>query len=923
MTKIVIILCSLLCILDSFSQSQSNTINFHSKFEYQEYILNKETGLPKYITFKNRTSFTEDNIKRWYSSLFHSSNLLDYKFLSSHKDDIGYTHYRYQQYYQQYPIQHSEFIIHVKDNEIKSINGNLYPEPKIQSEPTLPAETCILKNKLNNVNCNQKNKNELTILYTEEDPILAWKIQIYCSSPIENKIYYIHSNTCKIEKQENQIHSIQSKGKANTIYSGEQEIITDSTNLGFVLRDYSRGEGIITLNNKKNTDTTSSVDFMDRDNYWDTTNIELDQYAVDAHWGTEKTYDYFLKNHNRNSIDNNGYRLVNILHYGSNFVNAFWDGYKMIYGDGNSSVGPLVSLDIIGHEITHGITANTAKLVSENESGALNESFSDIFGATIDWYSRPNKANWTVGEEVSSSIRSLEDPSINNDPKFYKGKNWKPLYGSDFGGIHSNNGVQNFWYYIIVNGIDETNEKGNHVQISGIGIDKSAKIVYRSLTTYLTSLSTYEDARYYSIKAAEDLFGYCSTEVECVANAWYFVGVGKSYTNKIKADFESITYPSCVNSTITFQNNSNNSKEYIWDFGDGTSSTDRNPKKTYNQPGIYTVQLLVKGDSICGLKDSIEKNNHILIEPVLPNKNEIITICSSDSLQLIASNKNCSTLWYTSLEDKNPIDTTNIKYLNNLTKDSVLYYETNLYNVGNKNLTSYIGSYQFDVRYQIFDVYTPIKLKTITVNAFSSGNRTIELRTRTGNILQSKTINIPSGISKLNLDFEIMPGQDYQLGVKGNNINLGRSNGGINYPYTIDSIISIKASNASNAGLSYYYFFYDWEIQINDCVNRKSFEIKLEDSLSNFCSENTTKLIPLKSLTSAYKVAPNPFINKIEIINFDSQIEFIELRDNLGKKINIKLIGNYIYIDEISTGIYSLIITKKDKTSQIVKISKL
>ena len=119
----------------------------------------------------------------------------------------------------------------------------------------------------------------------------------------------------------------------------------------------------------------NAVDFTDGDNFWNNTS-NLDNYATDAHWGAEMTYDYFFSMFNRNSIDGNGFALVSYVHYGNNYSNAFWDGQRMTYGDGNNN--PFTALDITGHEITHGLTNFTANLVYQNESGALNESFSDI-----------------------------------------------------------------------------------------------------------------------------------------------------------------------------------------------------------------------------------------------------------------------------------------------------------------------------------------------------------------------------------------------------------------------------------------------------------------------------------------------------------------------------------------------------------------
>lgn len=128
------------------------------------------------------------------------------------------------------------------------------------------------------------------------------------------------------------------------------------------------------------------------------------------------TYDYFLKNFGRNSFDGNGAKIRSYIHYRSNYVNAFWNGYVMTYGDGNgSSWYPLTSVDICGHEVTHAVTTNSAGLIYRYESGALNESFSDIFGNAIEFYADSTQFDWGMGEDITSSGRGLRNMAKPND----------------------------------------------------------------------------------------------------------------------------------------------------------------------------------------------------------------------------------------------------------------------------------------------------------------------------------------------------------------------------------------------------------------------------------------------------------------------------------------------------------------------------
>ncbi|RDC63932.1 Thermolysin [Adhaeribacter pallidiroseus] len=201
------------------------------------------------------------------------------------------------------------------------------------------------------------------------------------------------------------------------------------------MRQTGRGQGIQVLNARGITtvgNLGSASDFTDIDNNWNNVNTNLDQFATDAYWGQEKTYDYYRNRFNRNSINNQGYLLRGYVHanlvsmYGiPNNVNAFWDTDKMLYGDGgtqnNVQVRPLTAVDIVGHEITHGLTQFTAALGNSGEAGVLNESFSDIFGTAIENYAKGYNFNWTVGENTGLIFRSLSNPNAYSHPDTYGG----------------------------------------------------------------------------------------------------------------------------------------------------------------------------------------------------------------------------------------------------------------------------------------------------------------------------------------------------------------------------------------------------------------------------------------------------------------------------------------------------------------------
>ncbi|MFH2140929.1 MAG: PKD domain-containing protein, partial [Bacteroidota bacterium] len=339
----------------------------------------------------------------------------------------------------------------------------------------------------------------------------------------------------------------------------------------------------------------------DTDNNWNNINAQMDEVATDAHWGTEMTYDYFYNMFGRNSIDNSGFKLLSYVHFDYYYANAFWDGYRMTYGDGDGySMTPLTALDIIGHEITHGLTSYTADLVYSYESGALNEGFSDIFGTAIEFYAKPGSANWTVGEDIGEIIRSLQNPNSYSLPDTYQGNYWYTGSG-DNGGVHTNCGVIGHWFYLTSAGGSGVNDLGNSYTVTGIGIDKAAAISYRMLAVYMTNTSQYSDARTFAIQSAIDLYGSCSTEVESVTNAMYAVGLGSQYNSSVIASFSAnATYCCSYPVNITFSNSSVNGTSYLWNFGDGNTSTLQNPTHTYTNPGLYSVSLITTGSASCG-----------------------------------------------------------------------------------------------------------------------------------------------------------------------------------------------------------------------------------------------------------------------------------------------------------------------------------
>ncbi len=638
--KPIFIFIFLLLILVSNGQKSTSIENFYSVERY-----NKLSDLPEYIVFTSRSITSENFLVK--IKLVKGFEKVSFRLLNIETDPIGNKHYRYIQEENGIALLGSMFIAHEQNGIITSCNGAVFETPKspiIMHSGKEALEVILSKNKntvyyfqkpdanawLQSISGNASNTFNpppyLVILPSQLNEVyhttrLVYAVDLFAIKPLSRKIYYLDAMTLDILFIEDRIETTDIPGKANTKYSGTQNITTDSVQPGtYRLRETVRGsgQGIETYNMQKGSIYTTATDFYDADNNWTNYNSNFDEVAGDVHWGTEKTYDFFKNVFNRNSIDNNGFKLISYVHYSTNYVNAFWNGYFMTYGDGGSGYLPLTSLDVCGHEITHGLTQKTAALVYSNESGALNESFSDIFGVAIDFYTSSATANFKMGEQFGpggTALRDMSNPKQYQNPNTYKGQYWVSNK-SDNGGVHYNSGVQNKWFYLLCHGDTGTNDNGFKFKVDSIGYLNAAQISFLSLTTFLTPLSNYDDARFYSILAAKQLFGDCSNEVMQVINAWQAVGVGGSDT-AVKSAFTSTKHTACnVPLTVQFYNNSANSNASVWDFGDGQTSLQTNPTHTYTTVANFSVKLV---SSSCNTidKDSITLTQYIKIDPAL------------------------------------------------------------------------------------------------------------------------------------------------------------------------------------------------------------------------------------------------------------------------------------------------------------------
>ncbi|MBC6610921.1 M4 family metallopeptidase [Hymenobacter sp. BT507] len=485
-------------------------------------------------------------------------------------DALGYVHEKYQQYYRGIRVEHGDYTVHAKQGQIESLSGHLTRIDKLDVQPALAeeaalqramrfvgarqymwqdaAEEAFLKEQEQDPAATYKPKGELVVIGVgegEAKTVLAWKFNVYAKAPVSRAYLYVDAHSGEVVYKDDIIKHAAATGSFATAYSGTRSVATDSYNGSYRLRETTRGNGIETYNCRKSNSYTSAVDFTDADNNWtaaEYNNANFDNAAGDAHFGAQATYDYWKNIFGRNSYDGAGAKIKSYVHFddtpgdGKGFENAYWNGSVMTYGDGGTRFRPLTALDVCAHEIGHAVCEKTANLTYSYESGAMNEGFSDIWGACVEQYNAARygltKSTWLIGEDIDkqqAALRSMSDPKAMGQPAYYKGQYWY-AGTADNGGVHTNSGVLNHWFYILTQGKSGTNEGGNSYSVTGVGITDAAKIAFRTEDVYLTSSSNYAAARSYSIQAAADLFGAGSAQVIATTNAWYAVGVGAAYS---------------------------------------------------------------------------------------------------------------------------------------------------------------------------------------------------------------------------------------------------------------------------------------------------------------------------------------------------------------------------------------------------------
>lgn len=546
---------------------------------------------------------------------------------------LGMQHYRYQETYRDLPVEAAEYTEHATDGYLVFANGKVAQFDGDRGyEATYDNEDALavvidsmpdydfawldsdweqdLKDDLGDSNATYypegelmyalENYHNLTCYIPSTKYRLAWRFDILCLNPSFHKAYYIDATTGEVFRED---QLTRTNGPADILTQGTKTIDT-------------RWKGGLTSKhilwaNDNNRDVHTKYEsgwswglrseIKDGDDIWGSS----EQEGTTPHWMVTQAWDFYVNQYHRASMDGTGDE-VRVEASSSRDGAAYEARGKrdyMVFGDLDNHYSAII--DVSGHEYTHGVTEHTANLAYQNESGALDESFADIFGFMVERFAEPSGSlDWRIGEDGHFTVnhtRSLEDPNdwgehitgtgtlAVGQPDTYEGTFWY-TGTADYGGVHVNSGVQNFWFYLLAVGGAGTNDNGDGYNLQGIGIDDAALIAYWNLTTILQSGAQYADARAGAIAAARLIFGNCSTEEIETTNAWAAVGVGNP-SNCRGTGVDQVL----AKGTVVFPNPAQNEISISFvDVGERTI-------KLYATSGAYIRSVAVKTSNSCTL----------------------------------------------------------------------------------------------------------------------------------------------------------------------------------------------------------------------------------------------------------------------------------------------------------------------------------
>jgi Zn-dependent metalloprotease len=425
-----------------------------------------------------------------------------YKVKASSKDEKGTTHTKLQQTLNGLNVVGHEVIAHEADGLVLGVTGTTKDLKANANKPVVIRDKAIASAVAHTGFTGELLEAaaaELVYLPQGDTAALAYEVKVnYLAEQPGRWTIYVDAVDGSVLEAINQIENVTGTNAtgSGTGVLGDRKSVNTTLSAGkYYLEDHTKAMfatgGVVLTKNYNNS--SSMTDFIDADNTW---GDSVQRAGVDAHYYAGKTYDYYYNQLGRNSYDGAGATLLSGVHYGTNYNNAFWNGKQMTYGDGDGQVFIALSggFDVVAHELTHGVTEHTSGLVYRDQSGALNESWSDALAAVIEG------SNWLIGEDVytpgknGDALRSMSNPNEFGDPSHM---NQYVNTSSDNGGVHTNSGIPNKVFYNLATSI-------NSRAIAG-------KIWYTASRDYMTSRTNFSGARAATLQAAAALYGSGST----------------------------------------------------------------------------------------------------------------------------------------------------------------------------------------------------------------------------------------------------------------------------------------------------------------------------------------------------------------------------------------------------------------------------
>ncbi|MFJ8014223.1 M4 family metallopeptidase [Streptomyces sp. NPDC096339] len=464
------------------------------------------------------------------------------------KDADGTTHTTYERTYDGLPVLGGDLTVHAKGGVTKSVTKATNHEIKVDTSATVTASAAegqaISAANAAGAKEAKASQNARKVVWAAEGaPVLAYETVVgglqHDGTPSRLHVVTDAKTGAKITDWQ----AIET-GTGNTMYSGQVTLGSTQSGSTYNLTDAGRG-GHKTYNLNHGTSGTGTL-FSGPDDIWgNNLASNLETAGADAHYGAAVTWDYYKNVHGRNGLRNDGVAPYSRVHYGNNYVNAFWDDscFCMTYGDGEGNAKPLTSTDVAAHEMTHGLTSVTGNMTYSGEPGGLNEATSDIMAAAVEFYANnpTDVGDYLVGEKIDingdgTPLRYMDKPSKDGASK----DSWYSGIGSI--DVHYSSGPANHWYYLasegsgakVINGVSYNSPTSDGLPVTGIGRDAASKIWFRALTTGLFKSNTnYAAARTATLQAAADLYGAGSATYNNTANAWAGIGVGARIVNGV------------------------------------------------------------------------------------------------------------------------------------------------------------------------------------------------------------------------------------------------------------------------------------------------------------------------------------------------------------------------------------------------------